>query len=94
MNCQPHCGNFLGKFTKFCYFIHICWVARFEKYAEYALDVPMLMAYRNDNWKDITGASFKVILLINTNSFPQLKLKLALPAAFCAIGKSLRVVNT
>jgi gamma-glutamylcysteine synthetase len=34
--------------------------SRFEKYTEYALNVPMLMVYRNGNWNDVAGASFKV----------------------------------
>ncbi|KAG0564717.1 hypothetical protein M758_8G129000 [Ceratodon purpureus] len=31
----------------------------FEKYAEYALNVPMLMIYRNQHWHYTKGASFK-----------------------------------
>jgi len=42
----------------------------FEKYAEYALNVPMLMVYRNGNWKDVTGASFKDFMVGKLEEFP------------------------
>lgn len=44
----------------------------FEKYAEYALDVPMLMAYRNNEWKDVTGASFKDFMAGKLEEYPGL----------------------
>lgn len=35
---------------------------RFEKYTEYALNVPMYFVYRNKRYVDCSGLSFKVIL--------------------------------
>lgn len=33
---------------------------RFEKYVEYALDVPMYFVYRNSQYVDCSGLSFRV----------------------------------
>jgi glutamate--cysteine ligase len=31
----------------------------FEKYADYAINTPMMMVYRNNKWNSVTGQSFK-----------------------------------
>ena len=33
---------------------------RFEQYVDYALDVPMYFAYRNNKYVDCTGMTFRV----------------------------------
>lgn len=42
----------------------------FEKYTEYALNVPMLMVYRNGNWNDVAGASFKDFMAGKLAEYP------------------------
>ncbi|XP_024360231.1 glutamate--cysteine ligase A, chloroplastic isoform X2 [Physcomitrium patens] len=42
----------------------------FEKYTEYALNVPMLMVHRNDNWRDVSGASFKNFMAGKLEAYP------------------------
>ena len=36
---------------------------RFERYVDYALDVPMYFAYRNKKYVDCTGMTFRVKIL-------------------------------
>ena len=42
---------------------------RFEKYVDYALNVPMYFVYRNGKYVNCAGLSFKVIIRVSVSSF-------------------------